>query len=236
MRGKNKCKILKEIRQKIADENDIRYVTSECKYRGECSGTCPKCESELRYLERELEKRRALGKKVTFAGVAVTMALSLSSCDEFLSEVSGKELGGKPLPHVTESTDIMVNGEILPPENDEVTEREVLSTCCIPCTHGGTPMGTDESGNELYAYPSVLKVPANLKGMKTIDVRQLYSSMMENSIDVMKMKFPDYYSESQNSITYTVDGYTVIYEYNSNGKLENVKKINPEGTLCAFPG
>ncbi len=80
MRGKNKCKILKEIRQKIADENDILYVTSECKYRGECSGTCPKCESELRYLERELEKRRALGKKVTFAGVAVTMALSLSSC------------------------------------------------------------------------------------------------------------------------------------------------------------
>ena len=29
MLGKAKCKILKEIRQKIADENDIPYVTRE---------------------------------------------------------------------------------------------------------------------------------------------------------------------------------------------------------------
>ena len=47
MSGKNKCKILKEIRQKIADENDIPFVTAECQFQGECSGTCPKCEAEL---------------------------------------------------------------------------------------------------------------------------------------------------------------------------------------------
>lgn len=29
MNGKEKCKILKEIRQKIANENNISYVTSE---------------------------------------------------------------------------------------------------------------------------------------------------------------------------------------------------------------
>ena len=39
MLGKEKCRILKEIRQKIADENDIPYVTHECKYQGECKGT-----------------------------------------------------------------------------------------------------------------------------------------------------------------------------------------------------
>ena len=61
MSGKNKCKILKEIRQKIADENDIAYVTSECKYQGECSGTCPRCEAELQYLENELKKRQQKG-------------------------------------------------------------------------------------------------------------------------------------------------------------------------------
>ena len=42
MRGKDKCKILKEIRQRIADENDIPYVTRECSYQGECTGTCPR--------------------------------------------------------------------------------------------------------------------------------------------------------------------------------------------------
>ena len=48
MLGKKKCRILKEIRQKIADENDIPYVTHECKFQGECEGTCPRCESELK--------------------------------------------------------------------------------------------------------------------------------------------------------------------------------------------
>ena len=37
MNGKSKCKILKDIRRKIAEENDIAYVTSECKYQGDCS-------------------------------------------------------------------------------------------------------------------------------------------------------------------------------------------------------
>lgn len=80
MKGKNKCKILKEIRQKIADENDIPYVTRECTYQGDCKGTCPKCEAELRYLEQELEKRRSLGKTVAVAAVAAGLSLSLSAC------------------------------------------------------------------------------------------------------------------------------------------------------------
>lgn len=80
MKGKNKCKILKEIRQRIADENDIPYVTRECTYQGECKGTCPKCEAELRYLEQELEKRRRLGKSVAVAAVAATLSLGLAGC------------------------------------------------------------------------------------------------------------------------------------------------------------
>ena len=80
MKGKNKCRILKEIRQRIADENDIPYVTRECAYQGECRGTCPKCEAELRYLEQELEKRRRLGKTVAVAAVAAGLSLTLTAC------------------------------------------------------------------------------------------------------------------------------------------------------------
>ncbi len=79
MKGKSKCRILKEIRKTIAKENDIEYVTSECKYQGDCSGTCPKCEAEVRYLEKELEKRRNAGKTVAVAGIAASMVLS-SGC------------------------------------------------------------------------------------------------------------------------------------------------------------
>ena len=72
-KGKRTCKILKEIRAQIAAENDIFYVTSECQHKGDCAGTCPKCEAEVRYLEKELEKRAKLGKAVTVAGLAATI-------------------------------------------------------------------------------------------------------------------------------------------------------------------
>ena len=69
--GKQTCKILKQIRQQIAIENDILYVTSECKYKGDCAGTCPTCEAEIRYLEEQLATRQALGKSVAVLGIAL---------------------------------------------------------------------------------------------------------------------------------------------------------------------
>lgn len=71
MQGKEKCKALKEIRKKIAEENDIEYVVQECTYQGECKGTCPKCEEELRQLEEALERRKKIGKAVLISGIAL---------------------------------------------------------------------------------------------------------------------------------------------------------------------
>ena len=70
-KGKQTCKILKEIRKQIAAENDIKLVIEECTYQGDCRGTCPKCEAEVRYLERELEKRQRMGKAAMVAGLSV---------------------------------------------------------------------------------------------------------------------------------------------------------------------
>ncbi len=78
--GKDKCKILKEIRAQIARENDIDLVIEECTHKGKCRGTCPRCESEVAYLERELEKRRQTKKRVALAGVSVGVTLALSGC------------------------------------------------------------------------------------------------------------------------------------------------------------
>ncbi len=69
-RGKQTCKILKEIRRQIAESNDIEFVTSECRYKGDCLGTCPKCEAEVRYLEQQLRKRQLAGKLVNLAGIS----------------------------------------------------------------------------------------------------------------------------------------------------------------------
>ena len=78
-RGKDTCRILKEIRRQIAAANDIEYVTSDCRYKGDCLGTCPKCEAEVRYLEEQLRARSLEGKRVMLVGMSAGMIL-LSGC------------------------------------------------------------------------------------------------------------------------------------------------------------
>lgn len=80
MNGKTKCKILKDIRRQIAENNDIEYITSECKFQGNCTGTCPKCEAELRYLEDALTKRQKAGKAIAVAGIAAAFMMSAAAC------------------------------------------------------------------------------------------------------------------------------------------------------------
>lgn len=78
-RGKQTCRILKEIRRQIAEANDIEYTTSECQYKGDCLGTCPKCEAEVQYLERQLSARRLAGKSIVLAGISASI-ITFSSC------------------------------------------------------------------------------------------------------------------------------------------------------------
>ena len=78
-RGKQTCKILKEIRRQIAEANGIEFATSECRYKGDCLGTCPKCEAEVRYLEQQLRSRSLAGKAVALAGISAGMIL-MSGC------------------------------------------------------------------------------------------------------------------------------------------------------------
>ncbi len=81
MTGKQKCTILKEIRREIAKSNDISLVIADCKHKGDCRGTCPRCKSEVAALERALADRRARGKQVAVAGIsAATLAAALTGC------------------------------------------------------------------------------------------------------------------------------------------------------------
>ena len=69
-KGRSTCKLLKSIRQQIADANGISYQPKECHYKGDCAGTCPACEEEIRYLERELKARKGNGFGMKVAGIA----------------------------------------------------------------------------------------------------------------------------------------------------------------------
>ena len=95
--------MLKEVRRKIADANNIPLQERECTHTGDCAGTCPYCEAEVRYLERELSKRRALGKAVAVAGIALS-AVTMAGCatSEPVTSSSTDEPCKTSLPSTTE--------------------------------------------------------------------------------------------------------------------------------------
>ncbi len=148
MKGKDKCRMLKQIRKKIADENDIPYVVEECPYQGECKGTCPKCEAELREMERQLSLRRKLGKGVAIAGIASGIMMSTVACTpqdvvDFVENVfAGERLDG----------DVVVGGIA-----ETIDDYQELMGTPTPCpqdynkSEGGTTVG-DVSIEQMEEY------------------------------------------------------------------------------------
>ena len=72
MTGKEKCRLLRQIRKEIAATNQIPYFPTECTYKGDdCTGTCPMCEAEAAYLDRKLNEKAATGAAITLSGVSL---------------------------------------------------------------------------------------------------------------------------------------------------------------------
>lgn len=114
-RGKQICRILKDIRVKIAQENDIEFITSECTHKGDCAGTCPKCEAEVRYLESQLARRHASGRQMRLAGISLGIAAiapALASCEPLTT-------AGDPLPP-------QIDGDIAHPNNVQLGENLIF--------------------------------------------------------------------------------------------------------------
>ena len=163
MKGKNKCKILKEIRQKIADENDIPYVTRECGYQGECTGTCPKCEAELRYLEQELEKRRSLGKTVAVAAVAAGLSLSMTACvARGGSGSGGSEVNEPSLPTLKPPISTELAGDVATPLKGEIAPAETETEEVEVLAGEALPLETEPEPPELLGDVVYLPVESEL--------------------------------------------------------------------------
>ncbi|WP_307759298.1 hypothetical protein [uncultured Mediterranea sp.] len=64
MDGKTKCRILKGIRQRIADINGIDYEPFPCSNIGDCKGTCVQCEKELEWLWMQLTQKESQGYRI----------------------------------------------------------------------------------------------------------------------------------------------------------------------------
>ena len=133
-RGKHTCKILKEIRRQIAEANGIEFVISECHYKGDCLGTCPKCEAEVRYLEQQLRARSLAGKAIAIAGISAGMIL-MSGCSRTTSSNQYNEtLQGEPEASVEqiEVTDTIKEGELPEIEDTVVIKKGEIDDTAYP--------------------------------------------------------------------------------------------------------
>ena len=131
-RGKQTCKILKEIRRQIAEANGIEFVTSECRYKGDCLGTCPKCEAEVRYLEQQLRARSLAGKAIALVGIsAASLAILMPMTSDAQTVQEPQTLLKESIPVIADTIivrGIVLSGDTLP---DGTISKEPLVGCTI---------------------------------------------------------------------------------------------------------
>ena len=148
-RGKVICETLKGIRQEIAQANEIDYSPTECRHEGDCAGTCPKCESEMRWLEGQLRLRQSLGKAVTIAGLSIGLA-SLPSCT---LKPSHEYLEGRvPLDSTIVLCDTLEPGEVsanefVPSDSSKMVEPTQVKAAREPAVIDGVTQPEDPYDN-----------------------------------------------------------------------------------------
>ncbi len=207
-RGKQTCKILKEIRRRIAEANDIEFVTSECRYKGDCLGTCPKCEAEVRYIEQQLRARSIAGKAVVLAGISAGM-IFMSGC----SGTSTKnQIDNVLLGEVMESPEMVK-------EMDDTEEGEVQAE------EDTTIVTNGEVALPLEEFPKVGEVTDESNSF--FDEDPVFPGGMNALMQFLasNLKYPEEWNE-----TCIVGKVIAKLEIDKNGKVGNVEIIR-----CTIP-
>ena len=161
VKGKSTCKLLKSIRQQIADANGISYRPKECQHKGDCAGTCPACEEEIRYLERELKARKGNGFGMKVAGIAAGICATVMPMTAAAQAVKSDSTANPPVQttkkapiKVVDLSDscaspVIVRGMVIDAENKEPV---IGAAVFIDGTNKG--IATDIDGQFALKVPS----------------------------------------------------------------------------------
>ena len=161
VKGKSTCKLLKSIRQQIADANGISYQPKECHHKGDCAGTCPACEEEIRYLERELKARKGNGFGMKVAGIAAGICATVMPMTAAAQAVKSDSTANPPVQttkkapiKVVDLSDscaspVIVRGMVIDAENKEPV---IGAAVFIDGTNKG--IATDIDGQFALKVPS----------------------------------------------------------------------------------
>ena len=155
-RGKQICKTLKEVRCQIAKANDIPYEPTECHHKGDCMGTCPKCEQEVRYIENQLSMRRTLGKAVSVVGISVGLT-ALSSCAKILS-IFGSNTNGYLI-----ENDTTYNNPTTPLVEEDPTGKNKVASSMVVNTDTTFEANADTTSKE-WILGDIVEMPPSFPG------------------------------------------------------------------------
>ena len=193
VKGKSTCKLLKDIRQQIADANGISYQPKECHHKGDCAGTCPACEEEIRYLERELKARKGNGFGMKVAGIAAGICATVMPMTAAAQAVKSDSTANPPVQttkkapiKVVDLSDscaspVVVRGMIIDEENKEPV---IGAAVFIDGTSKG--VATDIDGQFALKVPSDTSLVISSIGYNNKKVR--VSSLLRSDNNVIMLK------------------------------------------------
>ena len=193
VKGKSTCKLLKDIRQQIADANGISYQPKECQHKGDCAGTCPACEEEIRYLERELKARKGNGFGMKVAGIAAGICATVMPMTAAAQAVKPDSTANPPVQttkkapiKVVDLSDgcaspVVVRGMVIDEENKEPV---IGAGVFIDGTNKG--IVTDIDGQFALKVPSGTSLVISYIGYKKQKVRVSSLLRSENNVIILK--------------------------------------------------
>ena len=193
VKGKSTCKLLKDIRQQIADANGISYQPKECHYEGDCAGTCPACEEEIRYLERELKARKGNGFGMKVAGIAAGICATVMPMTAAAQGVKPDSTANPPVQttkkapiKVVDLSDscaspVIVRGMVIDEENKEPV---IGAGVFIDGTNKG--IATDIDGQFALKVPSATSLVISYIGYEKQKVRVSSLLRSENNVIILK--------------------------------------------------
>ena len=192
-KGKSTCKLLKDIRQQIADANGISYQPKECHHKGDCAGTCPACEEEIRYLERELKARKGNGFGMKVAGIAAGICATVMPMTAAAQGVKSDSTANRPVNtakkgdvkvvHLSDScaSPVVVRGMIIDEENKEPV---IGAAVFIDGTSKG--VATDIDGRFALKLPPDTSLVISLIGYEKQRVRVGSLLHSDNNVIILK--------------------------------------------------
>ena len=193
VKGKSTCKLLKDIRQQIADANGISYQPKECQHKGDCAGTCPACEEEIRYLEGELKARKGNGFGMKVAGIAAGICATVMPMTAAAQAVKPDSTANPPVQttkkapiKVVDLSDscaspVVVRGMVIDEENKEPM---IGAGVFIDGTNKG--IATDIDGQFALKVPSATSLVISYIGYEKQKVRVSSLLRSENNVIILK--------------------------------------------------